>query len=140
MGFNKNEAKKMFEFESYIIKRFNKDYLLHQDFTKMWFFGLNQPFFKEYPKTKDDILREQYLTVSELCKIIDEAEWHFWNSHERYISSDVWTEITEWRLRGNGMEFATKYFNMVEKETGISRDSISQLIGEQGSHLSKYKW
>ena len=57
MGFSKVDAEKMLEYESNIIRRFNKNYLLHPDFTKMWFFGLNQPFFQQYPKTKEDILK-----------------------------------------------------------------------------------
>ena len=74
IGFKQKDAEKMFDFECEVIRKFNKQYLLHPQFTKMWFFGLKQPFFRQYPKTKADILKERYLTVSELCKIIDEAE------------------------------------------------------------------
>ena len=33
-----------------------------------------------------------------------------------------------------------KYFKMIENDTGIASESISNLIGEQGNHLCKYKW
>lgn len=140
IGFRKKDAKKMFDFESEVIRKYSKEYLLNPQFTKLWFFGLKQPFFQQYPKTKEDILKERYLTVSELCKMIDEAEWHFWNSHERELSDGVWNEICEWRLKGPGAEFAIRYFEMIEKETGIPGDSIAKLSSEQGKHLSQYKW
>lgn len=140
IGFNRKNAEKMFEFECDIIRRHDKRYLLQPQFTKLWFFGLRQPFFLQYPKTKEDILKEKYLTMSEICKIIDEAEWHFWNSHERNLSDEVWAEIFAWRLKDSGAEFASAYFEMIEKETGIPSQNIGSLCALEGEHLSKYKW
>lgn len=140
IGFNKTNAEKMFDFECEIISKHGKKYLQHPQFTELWFFGLRQPFFLQYPKTKEDILKEKYLTMSEICKIVDEAEWHFWNSHEKNLSDEVWSEIYAWHLKGPGIEFATTYFEMIEKETGIPTENISALCGLQGEHLSKYKW
>lgn len=140
IGFNRKNAEKMFEFECDIIRRHDKRYLLQPQFTKLWFFGLRQPFFLQYPKTKEDILKEKYLTMSEICKIIDEAEWHFWNSHERNLSDEVWAEIFAWRLKDFGAEFASAYFEMIEKETGIPSQNIGSLCALEGEHLSKYKW
>lgn len=140
IGFNQKNAEKMFEFECDIIRRHGKQYLQHPQFTELWFFGLRQPFFLQYPKTKEDILKEKYLTMSEICKIVDEAEWHFWNSHEKNLSDEVWAEIYAWHLKGPGAEFATTYFEMIEKETGIPCENISALCGLQGEHLSRYKW
>jgi len=140
LGFGKKEAEKMFGFECDVIRRHGKDYLQHPQFTQMWFFGLKQPFFFQYPQTKEDLMKEKYFTVSEICKLIDEAEWHFWNSHEKVLSEDVWEEITAWRLKGAGAEFAIRYFEMIEKETGISGKNIARLSSEQGRHLNCYKW
>lgn len=78
--------------------------------------------------------------MSELCKIIDEAEWHFWNSHERELSDEVWAEICTWRLKGDGMEFASRYFDIICDETKMSTESISTICNIQGMHLCKYKW
>ncbi|MBQ9107062.1 MAG: hypothetical protein IJY56_04135 [Clostridia bacterium] len=78
--------------------------------------------------------------MSEICKIVDEAEWHFWNSHEKNLSDEVWAKIYAGHLKGPGIEFATTYFDMIEKETGIPSENISALCGLQGEHLSKYKW
>ena len=140
IGFNQKNAEKMFEFECDIICRHGKQYLQHPQFTELWFFGLRQPFFLQYPKSKEDILKEKYLTMSEICKIVDEAEWHYWNSHERNLSSEVWEEICEWRLKGPGIEFASTYFEMIEKETGIPTENIGNLCALQGEHLNRYKW
>lgn len=140
LGFTERDAKKLFDFEADIIRKFPKQYLLDSKFTNMWFFSLKQPFFQQYPKTKEDILKERFLTVSELCKIIDEAEWHFWNSHEKALPDGVWSEICAWRLKGPGAEFAIRYFKMIEEVTGIPEESLAKLSSEQGKHLSQYKW
>lgn len=140
MGFSEEEAEKLFEFECDILKRFRKSYLLNENFTKMWFFGLAQPFFTGYPKNKDDIMKEHFLTLSEVCKIIDEAEWHFWNSHEREMPDEVWSEIAGWRLNGPGGEFAIKYFTQTAAELGIPKERIAAYSQNEGGHLNRYKW
>lgn len=140
IGFSKNEIKNLFEFECNIITKFNKQYLSNPQFTQLWFFGLSQPFFQQYPKTKEDILKESFFTISEICKMLDEAEWHFWNSHEKNISNEVFAEIYEWRLKGNGMDFALKYFDMIREKTCISSENMNKLVNLQGEHLAKYKW
>ena len=78
--------------------------------------------------------------MSELCKLIDEAEWHFWNSHERELPDGVWEEICAWRLKGPGAAFAIRYFEMIEQVTGIPGESIAKLSSEQRKHLNQYKW
>ena len=140
LGINNKDAQKLFQFECGILRKYKKQYLLDPKFTKSWFFGLNQPFFLSYPKTKEDVLKEHSLTVSELCKIIDEAEWHYWNSHEKNLPEAVWAEICAWRLKGPGMEFAISYFKMIAETTGVSMESLASLSNGQGTHLNRYKW
>lgn len=140
LGISRGNAEKLFQFECSVIRRFDKPYLLDRRFTQSWFFGLSQPFFQAYPKSKEDILKEKSLTVSELCKLIDEAEWHFWNSHEKKLTDDVWAEICQWRLRGPGAEFAVSYFEAIAKDAGVPMDSLAPLSSEQGAHLERYKW
>lgn len=140
IGFNQENAEKMFEFECDVLRKHSKPYLQDPGFIFGWFFGLRRPFFQQYPQTKEDILKEKFFTMSELCKIIDEAEWHFWNSHERCASDEVFAEIYAWRLQGQGRIFANSYFEMIEKETGIPSENISALCALQGEHLSRYKW
>ncbi len=139
-GVPRKHAKAMFEFDCSVIRKYDKKYLLNPSFTAYWFFGLQQPFFREYPKAKKDILKERFLTMSEICKIIDEAEWHYWNSHERNMPDDVWSEIYSWRLKGSGMAFAIQYFGMISEVTHMPIESIAKISNLQGAHLSKYKW
>lgn len=140
LGFEAADAQKMLDFECRVIRRFDKSFLLDPKYTRKWVFDLTQPFFGQYPATKEEILRERALTVSELCKIIDEAEWHFWNSHEKALPDGVWNEICQWRLNGPGAEFAIRYFEMIEKETGIPEKSLASLSSEQGRQLKLQKW
>lgn len=140
LGFSEQDAEKLLEVERTTIRRFNKGYLLSPAFTKTWFMGLQQPFFLNDPKTKPDILKERFFTISEICKFIDEAEWHFWNSHEKAVGDGVFEEISAWRLRGEGGDFAIKYCESISADTGISMDLFSKYINREGSHLSRYKW
>lgn len=141
LGFTDEEAHRLFDWESGVIQRFDKGYLKDPKFVKTWLMGLSYPFFREYPCTQEDILKERFLTVSELCKLIDEAEWHFWNSHERELPDAVWTEICAFRLRAQqGMSFAIAYFNMISEETGISNDHLARLSSAQAVCLNRYKW
>lgn len=49
-------------------------------------------------------------------------------------------EIWQWRLKGAGGDFAVKYFDMIVETIGVCEESVGSLGGEQGRHLSKYKW
>ncbi len=140
LGFTEEEALKLLAFEGDVIRKYNKVYLLHPDYCKMWLFGLEKPCFSTYPCEKEDILKEHSMTLSEICKTIDEAEWHYWNSHEKDISDDVWEEIVQWHLRGAGGDFALKYFDMISEGTGIPKEKILKYSSHEGIHLKNYKW
>ena len=141
IGFTSEEAEKLFAFECDIAQRYDKKYMLSLAYTKyMWYMDLQHPFFDKYPKEKDDILKEHYLLFSEICKIIDEAEWHYWNSHEKEMPDEVWKEIYEWHLKGKGGEYAGQYFKMISECTGIPEKKLDLLCAAQGKHLSTYKW
>ena len=140
LGYNNKEAESLLNFECGILRKFNKQYLLQEDFTQNWLFGLDKPFFEHYPKEKEDILKEHFLTLSELCKIVDEAEWHYWNSHERQMTDEVWAEICAYRLNGQGAEFAIEYFEMTAMKTGIPEEKIGRFTSNEGNHLNVYKW
>lgn len=140
MGTSFQDANALFEFDCSVIKKHNKNYLLAPDFVNARFFELNEPFFKQYPKEKYDILNEQFLTISELCKIIDEAEYLYVNCHEESLSDEVWNEIFAWRMGGDGGVFAMKYFDMISEKSGASRESLSAASTLNGSYLRLYKW
>ena len=137
LGYENKEAEALLDFECDILRKYDKRYLLHPNFTQKWFFRLSRPLFTG---KQEDILKERCLTLSELCKIIDEAEWHFWNSHERQMPDEVWDEIDAWHLSGQGSEFAIKYFEMTALETGIPEEKIKIFSSNEGRHLSLYKW
>ncbi len=83
----------------------------------------------------------KYLTISELCKIIDEAEWHFYNSHEKQISSEVWGEICDWKMRGKGGAFVIgEYLPMICSTVNITMNALQIIVNHEGGFLNKYKW
>lgn len=142
LGISEEDARKLFAFELDVIRRHEKAFLLDPEFTInwFWFFDRTHPYFRSYPVEQEDILKEKYLTISELCKLIDEAEWHYWNVHEMAFPDEVWAEICQWRLNGGGADFAIRYFEMISAETGVSMDTLAPLSSAQGGHLNRYKW
>lgn len=140
LGIPREHGEKLFRFECDVVARHGKSDLLDPRFPKQWMFNLKQPLFYPHPMSQESVLKEKYLTVSELAKIVDEAEWHFWNSHEQNLPEGIWAEIVRWRRKGSGMDFAIRYFEMISRETGVSMEELMALNGEQGIHLCRYKW
>lgn len=140
IGFEKEEAEKLLQFEYNVIRRHRKTYLRDPEFVRSWVFSLKEPVFQTYPQKKEDLLKEKGFAISELCKLIDEAEWHYWNSHEKAIPEKAWEEICNWRIKGAGGEFAVEYFEMIAEETGIPLEKLAALSRENGKHLVRYKW
>lgn len=145
IGFTENNAEKMFEFECDIIRRCDKPYLLDPQFTQSWLFDLSVPFLPN-SYTQEAILKEKLLTIGELAKIIDEAEYHWWNSRERLdISPAAYTEIRHWfynrpLLNGPGERFTVSYFKAISEETGIPYEHLGNFCGLEGHHLKWKKW
>ena len=139
-GVPEKDAAALFEFECGVLQKYPKAYLLEPDFTRSWFFDLKRRFFRAYPQKMSDIMKEQSLTLGELCKVIDEAEWHCWNSHERQMPDEVRREIFSWRLQGPGGDFAMQYCEKISQSTGISMDSMRTAVNACGAHLDRYKW
>ena len=140
LGFSNEQAERLLQVERDIIRRFGKRYLLESNFDQAWFMGLQHPFFEKYPKTMDDVKKERFFTISEVAKFIDEAEWHFWNSHERDLPQGVFEEISTWRLRGKGGDFGIQYCQEISQETGIPIELFAKYFSHEANHLNKYKW
>ena len=141
LGIPKTEAVNIFNFECDVCKKYNKEYLLNPDFVKVWFMDLQQPFFLNYPKTQDEVCKEFFFTIGEVSKFLDEAEWHYWNSHERELTDEVWEEIFSWRLQGKGgMYVVDTYLPAICEKYSVSMDSFSKLVNHYGTFLSRYKW
>lgn len=140
LGFTDIQANQLFEFEHNILKRYKRVQLTDPNFAEMWVFDLKQPlFFNCYPSTAEELIEEKFFTISELCKILDEAEWHFMNNHEE-VSDDVFADIFRWRLRGNGIRFAVEYYTMISNELGLPMELIQKVHNREGLVLDQLKW
>lgn len=141
IGIKPDDAEKLFDFEYNVCLNHDKQYLLNDNFTEMWLMDLSKPFLNDLWDKKDYIRDSHFLTIGELCKLIDEAEWHFYNSHEKEISNVVWAEIYEWRRKGHGGKFTVEeYLPMVSKTTGVSMDVLQKIVNYYGSFLNIHKW
>ena len=140
LGFSDSQAEKFFDYECGILEKYRKTYLADPDFVSMWAFNLNKPIFSSYPSTKEELKKEHFITVSELSMIIDEAEWHFWNSHEKNLSNEVWGDICRWRMQGAGGNFAVEYYMMIAEELGLPIELMQNISNRDGGLLKEYKW
>lgn len=68
LGIPHEDAEKLFIFECGIVQKHNKAYLTDPNFTRNWFLGLKQPFYLSYPKSKDDILKKNFLPSAKYAR------------------------------------------------------------------------
>jgi hypothetical protein len=140
IGIPKEKAEKLFAFEYDVCQRHGKPALLDNSFIRKWFMGLKHPYFVHYPSTEQEIIKERFFTIGEMCKLIDEAEWLYWNCHEMDLGSEVFGEISKWRRCGKGAEAAYHYFESIREEIGVSMEDLKRYVNREGSQLNRYKW
>lgn len=125
---------KLFSFEKQVCRNWPSPYLLREDFTNMNLYP-----FRDL-KEPDFIMEHQCLTISELSKIIDEAEWCYYNLHERGMPEEDWYKICQWRLKGPGGDFGIRYCEKISQQLDIPLKMLSAYVNHEGKHLDKYKW
>lgn len=125
------DALKLFRFDCGVICRWGKRYLREPNFASSWCFDLKHRAFAADFMGRGDMLRERFFTISELGKLICEAEWHYWSSYVRDLPEDVWQEICDWRLKGPGGDFAVQYIEMIAQATGVPAKRIAAICASE---------
>lgn len=128
-------AEKTFDFENSILKRIPRPEMLNPNFIAMGLFSLTSLALPEkvtYYETHFDY------PFSYVVKLSDEAEWHFWNSHERTMPDEVWEEI--YMLADKNRKLFIPYaMNMVEN-LGWSIKQVNNFSYHEQGMLDYYRW
>lgn len=134
-GLSRENAEKMLAFEADILKRYPRPELLKEDFIAARLFDLTTPFFSEplrYYKTNF------VYPFSYVVKLSDEAEWHYWNHHEKKLFDPVWNEIN-WLSDRNRLIFQPFAEHLVE-HMGWTVENVNAFSYNEQGMLDKLRW
>ena len=134
-GVSDELAEKTFGFEEEILKRCPRPEMTDPDFIAKPMFSLggcvlNHPI--SYYETHFDY------PLSYIVKLSDEAEWHFWNSHEKNLPEDVWTEIFDLSDKNRKL-FLPYAMNMVDG-LGWTVQQVNKFSYHEQGMLDLYRW
>lgn len=136
VGFEENEAESLFMLELMILKHDSIEPLASDEYLTSGIFSLQHVALQ---LDKDYYIEHQMFLVSQIVKIWDEAEWHYWNSHERDLPNDVWAEIYTISRYGGGKLFI-EYLQMIAEKSHVPMAKVQQYSMAEQNMIFKYKW
>ncbi len=133
-GLEDKAAENMRRYETDILKEHPRPEMLDEQFIRKPLFSLIAPALEkpvEYYETHFEY------PFSYIVKLSDEAEWHYWNSHEKNLPDQVWAEIFALsdRNRRLFLPFATDLLNRGWDYPNVNKFSYN----EQGM-LDRFRW
>ena len=136
VGFEEAEAESLFMFELMILKHDSIEPLASDGYLKSFVFDLQHVVL---PEENEYYFLHQTFLVSQIVKIWDEAEWHYWNSHERDLPEDVWAEIHAISRYGGAALFIG-YLKMVSEKSHVPMAKVQKYSKAEQDMIFKYKW
>lgn len=136
IGFNENEALNLFTNESMNMKHDSIALLQSPTYLNDFYFSLKE---KLLPLDKDYYVKHRSFTVTEITKIWDEAEWHYYYSHEKEMPDSVWAEIFIISRHG-GAKLLVESLEAIAESSHIDFDKILNYSAREQDMLFKYKW
>lgn len=137
LGFTNQEAEQLFVFELMILKHDAIERLASPDYLASNCFDLQHPLLMQDESWYVD---HQHFLCSEITKIWDEAEWHYWNSHERKsLPDEVWGEIHRLSRYGGG-KLLVDYLTMLSEKSGVDMAKIQAYSAAEQQLIFAYKW
>ncbi len=136
IGFSQAETMRLFILETMILKHFSIPALAADNYLTSAYFDLQTV---RFPESNEHYITHQMFTVSEMVKIWDEAEWHYYNSHETDMPEEVWQEIYSISRYGGGKLYLG-YISMIAEKSNIPEDKIHRYANAEQGLLYKYKW
>ena len=135
-GLSDEKAEEMLAFESDILKKHPRPEMLKNDFLSTPMFNLLKPVLEHPIDYYQDHLE---YPLSYVIKLSDEAEWHFWNSHEKsQLSDEAWAEIFA-LCDKNRKLFLPIGMHLVEKMQW-SYDNVNKFSYNEQGMLDLYRW
>ena len=133
-GLDDETAEKMLQYETEILTANPRPELLDAEFISKPLFSLRTPVLDhpvEYYETHFEY------PFSYIVKLSDEAEWHFWNSHERNLSDEVWEEI--FALSDKNRKLFLPFAKDLLKR-GWDYPNVNKFSYHEQGMLDRYRW
>ncbi len=134
-GLHKEKAEETFNLERQILENHPRPEMLRKDFVEIPLINLFTPCL-EHPITYYENHFEYPLSY--IVKLSDEAEWHFWNSHEKSMPDNVWNEIY-WLADKNKKLFIPFAMHLINN-MGWTYENVNQFSYQEQGMLDLYRW
>ena len=135
----KDDAQRLFKFECGVIQTHPKPAMLGQTYTQSWLYDPRNPQPLFSGKSDEDLLKDRFFAISEICKLMDEAEWH--SANTKTGTAEVRQEFARWRMRGKGGSFVLdQYVPMVMAAAKVPESAVMAVVNREGALLSAQKW
>lgn len=134
-GVDTEKAEEMLAFESGILAEHPRPELLREDFIALRLFSLAAPAL-EHPVEYYETHLEYPLSY--VVKLSDEAEWHFWNSHEKDLPGEVWAEI--YALSDKNKKLFIPFGMHLVEALGWSFANVNTFSYNEQGMLDYYRW
>lgn len=135
-GLAPETIRKTMEFEKAIFQKFPRPEMLDPQFVARPLLTLGKPFL---PNPVDHYKTNFEYPLSYVIRISDEADYHFWNSHERHLSKEVWTEIFCLSEKG-GQRLFLPFATHLLQELGWTVKNVNTFSYNEQGMLDKYRW
>ena len=134
-GLSDETALEMLDYEESILQEFPRPELLDERFIAKPLFNLKDTVL---PNNYQYYMKNFEYPLSYLIKISDEAEYHYWNSHELPLPDDVWTEI--FFLSDRHQAIFIPFAENLVKNKGWTVEAVNTFSYNEQGMLEKYRW
>ena len=134
-GVSEDTVKRWFAFETEILERCPRPEMCSESFVSMPLLTLREKFL---PREISWYAEHFDYPLSYVIRLSDEAEWHFWNSHEKNLPENVWTEIFELSDRSRKLFLPLAQY-MVDR-MGWSVEAVNKYSYNEQGMLDILRW
>lgn len=134
-GLDQQTAEDMLKYERSILEKYPRPEMLDRKFIFRPLFDLSRcllPQHYSYYETHFEY------PLSYIVKASDEAEWHFWNSHEKDLSNGVWEEI--YALSDKNMKFFGPFAMDLVNNHGWTVGNVNEFSRNEQGMLNIKRW
>lgn len=136
LGFDEAEATSLFTLELTMLKGSSAAALSDPGYLQSGCFDLQNVLLAE---DEAYYVEHQSFLVSEIVKIWDEAEWHYWYSRGREMPQPVWAEIFALSRYGGG-QLLVDYLTSVSEHAEVPLEKVQAYAAAEQQLLFAYKW
>ena len=134
-GLSEERAEQYMAFETEILNRCPRPEMVDKNFIARPCFNLST---RALPHEPAYYAEHFDYPLSYIIKLSDEAEWHFWNSHEADLPDEVWSEIFD--LSDKNRKLFLPYAQNMVDALGWSYQEVNKFSFNEQGMLDLYRW